>query len=163
MELKAHELKAHKPSDDEKELITRKRTGKFFLDDVENKVNQGFIPAEFAYIQIKSFIKLAETCLKNIEEQTKEKLVGNPPYIYGETQLSYRDGSKTVDYSPCEDVVKMGEHLSELKSFYKDALKGAEKGTVQVLEDGEFVDQNGEIRKLPKWKYNKSSITLTKV
>ena len=42
----------------EKELITRKRTAKMFLDDVVRQVSHGHLPAHFARLQIKQLQKL---------------------------------------------------------------------------------------------------------
>ena len=50
-----------------------------------------------------------------------------------------------------------------MKAERKAALEGVEKGITQTLEGHKFIDSHGEIKDLPKWKYNKSSIVLTKV
>ena len=71
-------------------------------------------------------------------------------------------GSRTVDYSDCDEVMLMQEHLNNVKSKYKKALEGVESGATVTLEGHKFVDDNGEELPLPKWKYNKSSIVLTK-
>ena len=101
--------------------------------------------------------------MARIEDQAKDELTGTDYYIYGDHKLTYKQGSKGVDYSDCEQIVLMENHLKELKGKYKAALDGVEKGVTQTLENHKFVDANGEICNLPKWKYNKSSIQLTKV
>jgi len=157
------ELKAHEVTDKEQQIITRKRTGKMFLDDLVRQVKQGNVPATFVALQLKQFMKEFNTCLSKIDEQAKEELVGTEHYIYGDHKLIFRQGSKTVDYSEVDEVVLMETHLKQLKSKYKAALDGVEKGNTVVQPDHCFVDSDGEIKKLPKWKYNKSSINLTKV
>ena len=163
MEGKVIKLKAHAPTTKEEQVIIRKRTGKFFLDDLVRQVEQGTLPATFVALHLKQFLKEFTTCLSKIDEQAKEELVGTEHYIYGDMKLTYREGSKTVDYSECEEVVLMEKHLKELKGKYKAALEGVEKGNTILQPDHCWVDNDGEIKKLPKWKYNKSSINLTKV
>ncbi len=157
------ELKAQEVTSKEEQLITRKRTAKMFLDDIVRQVDQGNLPATFAALQIKQLKKEFDNTLARIEDQAKDELTGTDYYIYGDHKLTYKQGSKGVDYSDCEQIVLMENHLKELKGKYKAALDGVEKGVTQTLENHKFVDGNGEICNLPKWKYNKSSIQLTKV
>ena len=160
---KVIELQAQDVTSKEEQLITRKRTAKMFLEDIVRQVDQGNLQATFAALQIKQLKKEFDNTLFRIEDQAKEELVGTDYYIYGDHKLTYKQGSKGVDYSQCKEVVLMEKHLKELKGKYKAALDGVEKGVTQTLEDHKFVDANGEICKLPQWKYNKSSIQLTKV
>ena len=128
------ELQAQEVTSKEEQLITRKRTGKMFLDDIVRQVKQGNMPATFAVLQLKQFGKMFKDTLDKIEDQ-----------------------------SECEEILIMEKHLKELKGKYKAAFQGVEKGITQVVEGHKFVDVNGEILSLPKIKYNKSSIVLTKV
>jgi len=146
----------------EKELITRKRTAKMFLDDVVRQVHQGNIPSEFAALQLKQLTKEFTNTLKQIEEIALENLVGTDHYIWGDYKITRREGSKTVDYSDCEEVVLMQKHLEELKKKYRQALEGVESGATVTSEGHKFADAEGQILTLPKWKYNKSSVVLTK-
>ena len=57
----------------------------------------------------------------------------------------------------------MEKHLKEMKGKYKAALEGVTKGNTILEKNHCFIDADGTIQKLPKWKYNKSSIVLTKV
>lgn len=146
----------------EKELITRKRTAKMFLDDVVRQVKQGNLPPTFAVLQIKQLQKLFTQTLSELEEMALDDLVGTDHYIWGDYKITRREGSKTVDYSDCEEVMKMQEHLNNIKEKYKKALQGVESGATMTLEGHKFVDVNGEVHSLPKWKHNKTSIVLTK-
>jgi len=146
----------------EKELITRKRTAKMFLDDVVRQVTQGNLPAPFAVLQIKQLQKLFAQTLSDLEEMALDDLVGTDHYIWGDYKISRREGSKTVDYSNCPEIVTMQKHLNNLKDKYKKGLQGVESGATVTLEGHKFVDDNGEELPLPKWKHNKSSIVLTK-
>ena len=157
------ELKAHQPTNKEQQIITRKRTGKLFLEDVVRQVTQGHIPAPYAALQIKDLEKEFKKALSAIEEQAKDDLRGPGAYVFGDQKITYREGSVSIDYSECEEVMLMEQHLKELKGKYKAALEGVENGITIVLEDHCFADSNGQILKLPKRKYNKSSIVLTKV
>tara|TARA_B110000459_G_C16483772_1_gene435561 strand:+ start:424 stop:972 length:549 start_codon:yes stop_codon:yes gene_type:complete len=157
------ELQAQEVTSKEEQLITRKRTGKMFLDDIVRQVKQGNMPATFAVLQLKQFGKMFKDAYEKIEDQAKEDLTGTDHYIYGDYKITYKQGSKTVDYSECEEILIMEKHLKELKGKYKAAFQGVEKGITQVVEGHKFVDVNGEILSLPKIKYNKSSIVLTKV
>jgi hypothetical protein len=121
------------------------------------------LPATFAAIQIKQLKKEFDNTLARIEDQAKDELTGTDYYIYGDHKLTYKQGSKGVDYSDCEQIVLMENHLKELKGKYKAALEGVSKGVTVTLEDHCFADADGTILKLPKWKYNKSSVVLTKV
>jgi hypothetical protein len=156
-------LKAHAPNNKEKQIIERKRTGAMFVSDIVRQVKQGNIPSPFAVLQIKQVKKILEEGIRELEEIAKDDLIGHSPYIYGDYQVEYREGSRTVDYSEIPEIQKMEKHLKEIKDFYKSALNGVEKRTTILSENHHFVDQNGEVRKLPKWKNNKSSIVLTKV
>lgn len=146
----------------EKELITRKRTAKMFLDDVVRQVEQGNLPARFAVLQIKQLQKLFAQTLSDLEEMAKEELVGTDYYIWGDYKITRREGAIRYDFSECEEVVTMEKHLKELKDKYIAAHKGVESGATVTLEGHKFVDGNGEVLQLPKKKYNKSSIVLTK-
>ena len=157
------ELQAQEVTSKEEQLITRKRTGKMFLDDIVRQVEQGNMPATFAVLQLKQFGKMFKDTLDKIEDQAKEDLTGTDHYIYGDYKITYKQGSKTVDYSECKELIRAESHLKGCKSKYKAALEGVEKDVTQVVEGHKFVDANGEIQNLPKWKYNKSSIVLTKV
>jgi hypothetical protein len=146
----------------EKELITRKRTAKMFLDDVVRQVEKGNLYAPFAVLQIKQLQKLFAQTLSDLEETADNDLVGTEHYIWGDYKISRREGSKTVDFSDCEEIVTMQNHLNNVKDKYKKALQGVESGATVTLEGHKFVDDNGEELSLPKWKHNKSSIVLTK-
>ena len=146
----------------EKELITRKRTAKMFLDDVVRQVTQGNLPAPFAVLQIKQLQKLFAQTLSDLEEMALDDLVGTDHYIWGDYKITRREGSKTVDYSECEEIMTMQKHLNTIKDKYKKALQGVESGATVTLEGHKFVDDNGEELTLPKWKHNKTSIVLTK-
>lgn len=146
----------------EKELITRKRTANLFLDDVVRQVTQGNLPARFAVLQIKQLQKLFAQTLSDLEEMAKEELVGTDYYMYGDYKITRREGAVRYDFTECEEVVTMEKHLKELKDKYIAAHKGVESGATVTLEDHKFVDGNGEVLQLPKKKYNKSSIVLTK-
>ena len=149
-------------NDKEKELITRKRTANMFLDDVVRQVKHGNLPAPFAVLQIKQLQKLFTQTLSELEEMANEELIGTNHFIWGDHKITRREGSRTVDYSDCDEVMLMQEHLNNVKSKYKKALEGVESGATVTLEGHKFVDDNGEELPLPKWKYNKSSIVLTK-
>ncbi len=157
------ELKAQEVNSKEEQLITRKRTAKMFLDDIVRKVDQGEITPEFATLQLKQLTKEFTATLSKLEELTLDALVGTDHYIWGDYKITRREGSKTVDYSECEDIVLMEKHLKQMKSKYKAALEGVTKGNTILEKNHSFIDADGTIQKLPKWKYNKSSIVLTKV
>ena len=146
----------------EKELITRKRTAKMFLDDVVRQVTQGNLPAPFAVLQIKQLQKLFTQTLSDLEEMALDDLVGTDHYIWGDYKITRREGSKTVDFTECEEIMTMQKHLNTIKDKYKKALQGVESGATVTLEGHKFVDDNGEELTLPKWKHNKTSIVLTK-
>ena len=146
----------------EKELITRKRTAKMFLDDVVRQVTQGNLPAPFAVLQIKQLQKFFVQALSDLEEMALDDLVGTDHYIWGDYKITRREGSVRYDFSECEQVVTMEKHVKELKGKYIAAHKGVESGATVTLEGHKFVDGNGEVLSLPKKKYNKTSIVLTK-
>ncbi len=162
--MEAVKLKAHQPTNREAEIITQKRTGKMFLEKVVHEVQQGNIPATFAALQIKQLEKEFKSALTQIEEQAKEELIGTGVYVYGDYQIKAREGSRTVDFTECEEVTKAQADVDEMKAYLKQSLIGLDKGITEVQPDHHFACKlSGEIRKLPKWKYNKSSIVLTKV
>jgi hypothetical protein len=162
--MEAVELKAHQPTSKEELVLVRKRNAQIFLDDIVRQVEQGNIPATFAAMQMKTIDKMLRAAVYKIEEQAKEELTGTQKYVFGDQQLEYREGSRTVDYSECEEVVMMQSSLDEMKAYLKQALIGVEKGSTVVEPDHHFACKlSGEIRKLPKWKHNKSSIVLTKI
>ena len=147
----------------QQEIVSRKRTGKMFLEDIVRQVKHGNIPACFAAIQIKQLEKDFKRTLSEIDEQAKDELIGVTSFTYGDFQLKFKEGSRTVDYSGCPEVVNMEKHLKLIKEKYKAGLEGVEKGNTVLLEGHYFVDQNGEQLPLPTHRYNKSSIILTKV
>lgn len=162
--MEAVELKAHQPTSKEELVLVRKRNAQIFLDDIVRQVEQGNIPATFAAMQMKTIDKMLRAAVSKIEEQAKDELTGTQKYVFGDQQLEYREGSRTVDYSECEEVVMMQANLDEMKAYLKQALIGVEKGSTVVEPDHHFACKlSGQIRKLPKWKYNKSSIVLTKI
>ncbi len=144
-------------------IVRRKRTGQWFIDNVVSKVLKGEIVATFATIQLKQILNAITLALKKIEPQTVDELEGLNHYSYGDVKIQHREGTRVVDYSDCPEVVKMEEHLKKLKDHLKHALVGVEKGTTTILENRKFVDTNGEIRNLPKWKYRKGSVVMSKV
>lgn len=146
----------------EKELITRKRTAKMFLDDVVRQVEQGNLYAPFAVLQIKQLQKLFAQTLSDLEEKASDDLIGTDHYIWGDYKITRREGAVRYDFSECEEVVTMEKHFKELKGKYIAAHKGVESGATVTLEGHKFVDGNGEVLQLPKKKYNKTSIVLTK-
>ena len=119
---KVIELQAQDVTSKEEQLITRKRTANMFLDDVERQIDQGNLPATFAALQIKQLKKAFDNTLARIEDQAKDELTGTEHYIYGDHKLVYKQGSKTLDYGKCEEIVLMEKHLKELKGKYKAAL-----------------------------------------
>jgi len=147
----------------QQQIVSRKRTGKMYLDDVVRQVKNGNIPACFAALQIKQLEKDFKRTLSEIEEEAKDELRGVTSYTYGDFQLKFKEGSRTIDYSGCDEIVVMEKHLKSVKEKYKAALEGVEKGNTVLLEGHYFADQNGEQLPLPTHKYNKSSIVLTKV
>ena len=157
------QLTSQQPKNKEEQIITRKRTGKLFLEDIVLKVSQGLIPAPYAALHLKDLEKEFKKALSSIEEQAKDDLRGPGTYVFGDQKLTFREGSVSIDYSECEEVKLMEQHLKELKGKYKAALEGVETGITVVLEEHCFADSHGQILKLPKRKYNKSSIVLTKV
>ena len=157
------ELKSQEQNSELEQLITRKRTGKLFLDDIVRKVKLGELSPEFATLQLKQLSKEFTNTLKELEELTHESLVGTDYYIYGDYKITRREGSVSYDFSECEEVVAMERHLKELKAKYVAAHKGVTQGVTVALEDHCFADSDGTILKLPKKKFNKSSIVLTKV
>ena len=162
--MEAVELKAHQPTSKEELVLVRKRNAQIFLDDVVRQVKQGNIEATFSLMQMRTIEKMLKAAVLKIEEQAKEELTPTQKYVFGDQQLEYREGSRTVDYSECEEVVMMQANLDEMKAYLKQALIGVEKGSTVVEPDHHFACKlSGEIRKLPKWKYNKSSIVLTKI
>ena len=162
-EVEKIELKAFADNSKEKQIITGKRTGKMMLDKLRRDVTQGYIPAAFAVLQLKQMSKMMSETLKNIEEMAKDELTGTEYYQHGDYKITYKQGSKTFDYTKCEEIALMEKHQKELKAKYKAAFEGVEKGITQVVDGHKFVDDNGQILSLPKIKYNKSSIVLTKV
>ena len=76
-----------------------------FLDDIVLKVEQGLIAPEFATLQLKQLAKQFKLTELQLEEYTMDSLVGTDHYIWGDYKITRREGSKTVDYSECEDVV----------------------------------------------------------
>ena len=162
--MEAVELKAHQPTSKEELVLVRKRNAQIFLDDIVRQVEQGNIPATFAAMQMKTMDKMLRAAVSKIEEQAKEELTPTQKYVYGDQQLEYREGSRTVDYSECKDVMMMQANLDEMKAYLKQCLIGVETGSTVVEPNHHFACKlSGEIRKLPKWKYNKSSIVLTKI
>ena len=144
-------------------IISQRRTGQMFVDDVVRKVKRGDITASFAALQFKRFVQMVNNGIKEIEDQAQDELLTVDYYAHGDYKLSFREGPRLVDYSECEEVAKMTKDLQEMKSHLKHALIGVEKGTTMLQPNHEFVDKNGEIRKLPKWKNVKNSIVLTKL
>lgn len=162
--MEAVELKAHQPTSKEELVLVRKRNAQIFLDDVVRQVKQGNIEATFSLMQMRTIEKMLKAAVLKIEEQAKEELTPTQKYVFGDQQLEYREGSRTVDFSECKDVMMMQANLDEMKAYLKQALIGVEKGSTVVEPDHHFACKlSGEIRKLPKWKYNKSSIVLTKI
>ncbi len=157
------ELKAQKVTSKEEQLITRKRTAKIFLDDIVKQVKDGNIPAPFAALQLKQLTKSFTSALDQIQEQALDDLVGTEHYIWGDYKITRRQGTRTVDYSDIEEIQTMKAHTKEIEKKYKAALEGVENGVTITLEGHKFTDNNGEILDLPKYKYNKDSIVLTKV
>lgn len=157
------ELKAQEINSQEEQAITGKRTAAMWIDRVVLKCKQGNMDPKFATLQLKQTEKLFKAGLSKLEEDTMESLIGTDHYIYGDYKITRREGTKSVDYSDCEEITIMEQHLKELKGKYKAALEGVSKGVTVTLEDHCFTDADGTILKLPKWKYNKSSIVLTKV
>ena len=156
MEKTEIKLSKHIPSIQEN-IVRRKRTGQWFIDNVVSKVEKGEIVATFATIQLKQILNAITLALKKIEPQTVDELEGLNHYSYGDVKIQHREGTRVVDYSDCP------EHLKKLKDHLKHALVGVEKGTTTILENGKFVDTNGEIRNLPKWKYRKGSVVMSKI
>lgn len=162
--MEAIKLKEHKPTDKVETILVRKRTAQMFLDDIVRQVDQGHVPASFAALQMKSIDKMLKTALSKIELQAKDELTGTQKYVFGDQQLEFREGSRTVDYSECKEITRAQSDVDDVKAYLKQSLIGVEKGSTIVEPDHHFVCKlSGEIRKLPKWKYNKSSIVLTKV
>lgn len=162
--MEAVRLKAHQPTNKEETILVRKRTAQMFLDDIVRQVVQGHVPATFAALQMKSIDKMLRVALSKIESKAKDELTGTQKYVFGDQQLEFREGSRTVDYSECEEITRAQADIDEVKAYLKQALIGVEKGSTIVEPDHHFACKlSGEIRKLPKWKYNKSSIVLTKV
>ena len=147
----------------QQEIVSRQRNGRMHLEDLVRQVKHGNIPACFAATKIKQLDKDLKRTYSQIEEQAKDELRGVTSYTYGDYQLKFKEGSRTIDYSGCEEVVIMEKHLKSVKEKYKAALEGVEKGNTVLLEGHSFADQNGEQLPLPTHKYNKSSIVLTKV
>ena len=161
--MKDTELQTNKVTSKEEQLITTKRTAKMILDKIERQVKNGHIPSTFVALQLKQMERMFKETLSNIEDLAKDELVGTDCYIYGDHKLTYKQGSRTADFSECEQIVLMEKGVKAMKAERKAALEGVEKGITQTLEGHKFIDSHGEIKDLPKWKYNKSSIVLTKV
>ena len=147
----------------QQQAVGRKRRGKMYVQDLVRQVKQGNIAACFAITQIKLLEKDFKWATSEIDEQAKDELRGVTSFTYGDFQLKFKEGSRTVDYSGCPEIVMMEKHLKSLKDKYKAALEGVEKGNTVLLEGHYFADQNGEKLPLPKHKYNNSSVVLTKV
>ena len=157
------ELKAQEINSQEEQAITGKRTAAMYVDRVVLRCRQGNMDPKFATLQLKQTEKLFKAGISELEEDTLESLIGTDHYIWGDHKITRREGTKSVDYSDCEEIMIMEQHLKELKGKYKAALEGVSKGVTVTLEDHCFADADGTILKLPKWKYNKSSVVLTKV
>ena len=156
LELKENQTK-------QQQAVGRKRRGKMYVQDLVRQVKQGNIPACFAITQIKLLEKDFKWATSEIDEQAKDELRGVTSFTYGDFQLKFKEGSRTVDYSGCPEIVLMEKHLKTIKDKYKAALEGVEKGNTVLLEGHYFADQNGEELPLPTHKYNKSTVVLTKV
>ena len=75
MEKTEIKLSKHIPSIQEN-IVRRKRTGQWFIDNVVSKVEKGEIVATFATIQLKQILNAITLALKKIEPQAVDELEG---------------------------------------------------------------------------------------
>jgi len=133
--------------------------------DLVTQVRLGNVNAAFVALQLKHMTKVVTGTTKNIEEEAINELnkEGRDGLEYGDYSLKFREGSRTVDYSGIPEIENLEKQLKETKEKYKQALLGIERNST-VLDSGtRWVANGGEVLPLPTWKYNKSSLVLSKM
>ena len=133
--------------------------------DLVTQVRLGNVNAAFVALQLKHMTRVVTGTTKNIEEEAINELnkEGRDGLEYGDYSLKFREGSRTVDYSGIPEIENLEKQLKETKEKYKQALLGIERNST-VLDSGtRWVANGGEVLPLPTWKYNKSSLVLSKM
>tara|TARA_R110002012_G_scaffold69193_4_gene179206 strand:+ start:1321 stop:1908 length:588 start_codon:yes stop_codon:yes gene_type:complete len=162
------EVGSHETTSSDQLMLQKSESVSNFFKDVVFQVKQGNIKADFAALQLKQISKIVINATKSIELDAIEalSLEDKRGFIYGDHVLKFKEGSRTVDYSEVPEIQQLEQKLKNTKEKYKTALLGVEHNATLLNEDKTgaiyFVAEGGETLKLPKWKYNKSSLVLTK-
>jgi hypothetical protein len=156
---------SHEITPTEQLALQKKTKVEDVCKDIENQVRQRNLNPAFAAMQLKHIAKVVIGTTKNIEEDAIEALTleDKEGLEYEGYCLKFRDGSRTVDYSGIPEIENLEKQLKETKEKYKQALLGIERNST-VLDSGtRWVANGGEVLPLPAWKYNKSSLVLSKM
>jgi hypothetical protein len=162
------EIGSHETTSSDQLMLQKSKSVSDFFKDVVFQVKQGNIKADFATLQLKKISKIVINATKSIEIDAIEalSLEDKRGFIYGNHVLKFKEGSRTVDYTEVPEIQQLEQKLKNTKEKYKIALLGVEHNSTLLNEDKTgaiyFVAEGGETLKLPKWKYNKSSLVLTK-
>ena len=133
--------------------------------DLVTQVRLGNVNAAFVALQLKHMTRVVTGTTKNIEEEAINELnkEGRDGLEYGDYSLKFREGSRTVDYSDIPEIEKLEKQLKETKDKYKQALLGVERDATVIESNKRWVGNGGEVLPLASWKYNKSSLVLSKI
>ena len=158
------EIGSHEISSPQQLMLQKSNGVVDFFKDVIMQVKLGNLDAAFAALQLKQIEKISKSSNKKIEEDAIEALSKEDKkgFIYGDHQLQFREGSRSVDYTQVKEIQKLEEELKQVKEKYKKALIGIELNSTVLHSERQWIPNGGETLDLSSWKYNKSSLVFSK-
>lgn len=84
-------------------------------------------------------------------------------FSYQGFEIKPVNGRKMFSFKGIEEIEEKENELKALKNYYQSAFDGIQKGIVQTSKEGNityFIDENGELKKVPELSIGKSYLTF---
>ena len=151
------------------EVVKVKRKMLLDLTKAQIALENGDLDPSKTKIVINQTIKMLTDWTKtHVDPKAQDQLVGVGVITHGEHKITSSQGGKYFDFSECEDVTKMADHKKLIEEGLINDFKKIAAGDVEkefdIMADGYYRNVGSDVvKKLPKLKYRKDSLRITKI
>lgn len=151
------------------EVVKVKRKMSLDLTKAQIALENGDLDPSKTKIVINQTIKMLTDWTKtHVDPKAQDQLVGVGVITHGEHKITSSQGGKYFDFSECEDVTKMADHKKLIEEGLINDFKKIAAGDVEkefdIMADGYYRNVGSDVvKKLPKLKYRKDSLRITKI
>lgn len=131
------------------------------IDSLISEVEKGNQNALDVFISFKQIADHLDSAKKKIDELAIKEMSAYTDGFYNGNKIMIVEGRKSFNFKGIKEIEEKEKELKELQNIYKCAYDGVQKGIVHT-DNGEWIDNNGELKPLPIPVYGKTYLKLEK-